>query len=253
MSAIWEKNWRESVFFLLSILLHILVFLYLYFNRVTEPPHITHFVHLVETEKRISKEEIEEIKKKIEKVDRETTIKKEQSKTRTQDKEILTKGSDKQEDFEKSFEEMLFSRNQATTQTVTGKSDGGDVWSEQSHKGGSGTQKEAVQARAKVPDGSARPGKVNWRGGYSRSLQYMPAPEYPLEYRRQGIQAEVLLEAEVDATGRVISVTVLRSSGYPELDILAKNSVRRARFSPSSVANQIDVGEIAVRFELAKR
>lgn len=58
-------------------------------------------------------------------------------------------------------------------------------------------------------------------------------PDYPKEARQRGEQGLVLLEIAVDASGLVGDVTVVTSSGYPELDREAVRAVRAARFTPA--------------------
>jgi protein TonB len=59
------------------------------------------------------------------------------------------------------------------------------------------------------------------------------APEYPEIARRAGVQGVVILEAILDATGRVDSVRVLRSQ--PLLDEAAIRAVRQWRYSPTEL------------------
>jgi protein TonB len=59
------------------------------------------------------------------------------------------------------------------------------------------------------------------------------APEYPEIARRAGVQGTVILEAILDATGRVDSVRVLRS--HPLLDEAAIRAVRQWRYSPTEL------------------
>jgi len=51
-------------------------------------------------------------------------------------------------------------------------------------------------------------------------------PEYPGMAQRRGYQGKVLLEIGFDATGKVVSVTVKNSSGYPMLDEAAVEKVK---------------------------
>jgi protein TonB len=59
------------------------------------------------------------------------------------------------------------------------------------------------------------------------------APEYPEIARRAGVQGTVVLEAILDATGRVESVRVLRSQAL--LDEAAIRAVRQWRYSPTEL------------------
>ena len=58
-------------------------------------------------------------------------------------------------------------------------------------------------------------------------------PDYPKNARLRGEQGNVVLEFRVDATGAVESVSVVMSSGFPELDAAALRAVRQARFRPA--------------------
>ncbi len=62
---------------------------------------------------------------------------------------------------------------------------------------------------------------------------YSPAPTYPSESRAAGEQGSVLLVAAVDATGRVTSVSLQRSSGFPRLDRAAQEAFRRYKLKPA--------------------
>ncbi len=59
------------------------------------------------------------------------------------------------------------------------------------------------------------------------------APEYPEIARRAGVEGTVVLEAVLDATGRVESIRVLRSR--PLLDEAAVKAVRQWRYSPTEL------------------
>lgn len=58
---------------------------------------------------------------------------------------------------------------------------------------------------------------------------YQPSPVYPRTARTRGIEGTVLLRLEVEASGRVASVEVARSSGHPALDAAAVTTVRTWR------------------------
>jgi protein TonB len=58
-------------------------------------------------------------------------------------------------------------------------------------------------------------------------------PRYPDARRAAGVEADVLLVVSLDATGRVLSVTVGRSSGDEAFDESARQAAREERFSPA--------------------
>lgn len=66
-------------------------------------------------------------------------------------------------------------------------------------------------------------------------LDYLnnPAPDYPQVAHRLGQEGRVLLEVRVSAEGKVISLSIMQSSGFPRLDQSALNAVRRWTFKPS--------------------
>lgn len=60
-------------------------------------------------------------------------------------------------------------------------------------------------------------------------------PDYPSASRRAGEQGTTQLDVCVNANGRVSSVSVARSSGYPRLDDAAAKWIRGERFQPAKV------------------
>ncbi|HSW14586.1 MAG TPA: energy transducer TonB [Solimonas sp.] len=60
-----------------------------------------------------------------------------------------------------------------------------------------------------------------------------PQPTYPSTAKRLGEEGSVLLDVLVSAEGRVISLSIKKSSGYPRLDQAAMNAVRGWKFKPS--------------------
>ena len=79
-----------------------------------------------------------------------------------------------------------------------------------------------------------------------------PAPRYPALSRRLGEQGTVWLRAQIDATGRVQRVQLLRPSPYPRLNRAAQDAVSTWQYRPgteqgSPVAMWL---EVPVRFVL---
>ncbi len=58
-------------------------------------------------------------------------------------------------------------------------------------------------------------------------------PRYPDARRAAGVEADVLLVVSLDAAGRVLSVTVGRTSGDEAFDESARAAARQERFSPA--------------------
>jgi TonB family protein len=60
-------------------------------------------------------------------------------------------------------------------------------------------------------------------------------PKLPFGVYTQGLHGSVVLSLTLDKSGRVTSANVLRSSGHPALDELARNAAATWRLSPDSV------------------
>jgi len=60
-------------------------------------------------------------------------------------------------------------------------------------------------------------------------------PNLPFGVYIQGLQGSVVLSITLDKSGRVTSTNVLRSSGHPALDELARNAAMTWRLSTDSV------------------
>ncbi|PYJ11819.1 MAG: hypothetical protein DMF06_01475 [Verrucomicrobia bacterium] len=60
-------------------------------------------------------------------------------------------------------------------------------------------------------------------------------PNLPVGVYFQGLQGSVVLSLTLDRSGRVTDIRVLRSSGHPALDELARDAASNWRLSPDSV------------------
>src|SRR5205085_7506705 len=60
-------------------------------------------------------------------------------------------------------------------------------------------------------------------------------PKLPFGVYIQGLQGSVVLSLTLDKSGHVTGTNVLRSSGHPALDELARNAAMNWRLSPDSV------------------
>lgn len=65
-----------------------------------------------------------------------------------------------------------------------------------------------------------------------------PAPEYPAQAKRRGMQGSVMLGVVVRHDGTAKSVTVAESSGFAMLDESAKDAVSRWKFVPARKGNE---------------
>jgi TonB family protein len=64
-----------------------------------------------------------------------------------------------------------------------------------------------------------------------------PAPEYPIEARRQKVTGLGIYELRVDTrTGHVKNVTIVLSTYSPILDLECKRALIRWRFKPGAIA-----------------
>ncbi|MBB4266504.1 energy transducer TonB [Roseospira visakhapatnamensis] len=88
--------------------------------------------------------------------------------------------------------------------------------------------------------------------GYVLGSARNPAPPYPEQARRRGHEGTVLLTARVSAEGRVLGVSVARSSGHGSLDRAARRAVRGWRFQPATRAGVPVSGtaRVTIRFVL---
>ncbi len=88
-----------------------------------------------------------------------------------------------------------------------------------------------------------------------RKILKMALPRYPRWAEEQGLEAQVAVRLTVTAKGRVKPDLVIeRTSGYPDLDNLVLEAVRKMLFSPlSGGARHDEWGVAAFNFKLSKR
>lgn len=77
-----------------------------------------------------------------------------------------------------------------------------------------------------------------------------PRPEFPMGVFYQGLEGSVVVSLTLDKSGRVTGSQVVRSSGHPALDDLAREASMKWRLSADSVLNtDISVGRLElIRF-----
>lgn len=251
--------------FIISTIAHLALFIWALYSTPPEPTILSFNIQLVDSQNRIPPETKREIQEAIQKVEREKqqaqstkSVKRQEEGSQTGDRSSgePIKGEERlssQEKFAKDFEKTLFSKNssQHTTPVPGGKEGQSSSWEKDAKSGNYGkNEKSKTGENVVVPVGKTGAGSTRWRSGYSRRMTYLPPIEYPLYYRQQGIQADVMLTIEVDPSGRVVEVDIIKSSGYPKLDIIAKNAARQARFTVASGSGVNDVGEIEIKFTL---
>ena len=80
-------------------------------------------------------------------------------------------------------------------------------------------------------------------------------PNLPFGIYIQGLNGSVVLSMTIDKSGRVTGTNVLKSSGHPALDELARNAAMGWRLSPDSVLpSDISKGRVElVRFKTQER
>jgi TonB family protein len=86
-----------------------------------------------------------------------------------------------------------------------------------------------------------------------RKIMHRKLPEYPDWAEEKGITAVVVIFFTVKPDGSLRnSMRIERSSGYPELDQIAKDALMQWRFSPTSADSSTDEawGRITFRFTL---
>ena len=92
---------------------------------------------------------------------------------------------------------------------------------------------------------------IQWKYAIKRTIVYRPKINYPLYYRQKGIQAKTRFFIKVDRSGNVIHVSVVNSSGYSKLDVIAKQAVRKIIFSANNEQGpSYDEAKIDIYFRL---
>lgn len=79
-----------------------------------------------------------------------------------------------------------------------------------------------------------------------------PPPEYPKLARKRGYQGTVILEVLVDRKGRAADLRIFTSTGYPILDRVAMESVKKWLFEPGMRGNKkVEMWvRVPIRFQL---
>ena len=77
-------------------------------------------------------------------------------------------------------------------------------------------------------------GGINGRLDVHPSLDRAIKPNYPIGARRKGEEGTVILDVSVTADGHASAVSLVSSSGFPELDKAAEHAAEQARFKPGA-------------------
>ena len=83
---------------------------------------------------------------------------------------------------------------------------------------------------ATLEAGGGAAGQVNAHPSLERAIR----PTYPIGSRRRGEEGTVILDVFVGADGRAAAVTLVSSSGFPDLDRAAVRAAEQARFNPGT-------------------
>ena len=108
---------------------------------------------------------------------------------------------------------------------------------------------------ARVPDTPPSPAPEQARVDAPPKPLKSIKPDYPKGARQRGEEGDVALELSINARGGVDSVTVVASSGFPELDAAALHAATKARFVPAKVGKNAisSVARITISFRLTAR
>ncbi|KHN51578.1 energy transducer TonB [Pectobacterium fontis] len=98
----------------------------------------------------------------------------------------------------------------------------------------------APQAAAQPVDAPLTPPLAN------ADYLHNPAPSYPDVAISRGYEGTVLLNVQVRADGKVQTIRIHQSSGYPSLDEAARETVQRWSFVPARRGNQPVSGWVVV-------
>jgi TonB family protein len=98
--------------------------------------------------------------------------------------------------------------------------------------------------------GYTEEGALEWRGRERKLLKTagIPFPDILLE---EGLEVDVVAGFTVAASGQVVEVHIIRSSGYASVDTAVQHALRSYLFEPSADSSD-DIGQIQVRFRLER-
>ncbi|MGB4101641.1 MAG: energy transducer TonB [Alphaproteobacteria bacterium] len=100
-----------------------------------------------------------------------------------------------------------------------------------------------------VPDAAPATQMVTTTPSFDASYLKNPAPEYPSQAKRRGMEGVVMLGVLVAEDGVAKSVDIAQSSGFSMLDASALDTVKRWKFVPAKRGNESVEARVMVPIE----
>ena len=101
------------------------------------------------------------------------------------------------------------------------------------HEESESTQKQETKAVAAARPEQMQTGPVTLTSELSVSCPELSAPDYPTLSRRLGEEGKLMLQVELDESGRISNTRIINSSGYSRLDNAALAAVKSWRCKPA--------------------
>ena len=147
-------------------------------------------------------------------------------------------------------EPVKLTEKKVSARAVSGREAAGSAGGDASGEGPDGAVMES-RGMTESPGGTERAGRNTPSFEKAKPVSEIN-PSYPPAAVRGRLEGKVLLEAQIDSSGKAVSVKVFSSSGHTLLDRAALKSVRQARFLPAVYLgkNVSDILTISVDFSL---
>ena len=101
------------------------------------------------------------------------------------------------------------------------------------HEESESTQKQEAKAVPAARPEQMQTGPVTLTSELSVSCPELSAPDYPTLSRRLGEEGKLMLQVELDESGRISNTRIVNSSGYSRLDNAALAAVKSWRCKPA--------------------